>query len=247
LPGTRAEFQSWRARKLGELRRLSFRGVPEKFDPRTGVKLGGRKAASGVLISEPGISIPWKYLPARGGKPSDARWLVVLGEDEPLAERPEWLVKAIGDVPVLLISPRGSGPTRWQDPAPFYIQRSLPLLGQTVDTGRLTDVLAASAQALNAERGAKWKIIGRGQAGVLAVYAALLEPRLGEVAAVDPPASHRDGPIFLNVLRVLDVPEAFGLLAPRPLTIATSQATAFDRTQSLYRIGGGNFKLEPRP
>jgi len=28
---------------------------------------------------------------------------------------------------------------------------------------------------------------------------------------------------FLNVLRVLDVPEAFGLLAPRPLTIATSQ------------------------
>ncbi len=72
-------------------------------------------------------------------------------------------------------------------------------------------------------------------------------PTNNEVVAIDPPASHRDGPIFLNVLRVLDVPEAFGLLAPRPLTIATSQAAAFDRTQSLYRIGGGNFKLEPLP
>ena len=247
LPGTREEFQLWRAQKLGELRRISFRGVPEKFTPRTGVKFSGRKAESGVLFSEPGISIPWKYLPARGGKPGDARWLVVLGEDEPLAERPEWLAKAVGDAPVLLVSPRNSGATRWQDPAPFYIQRSLPLLGQTVDTGRLTDVLAASAQALNAERGAKWNIIGRGRAGVIAAYAALLEPRLSEVAAIDPPASHRDGPIFLNVLRVLDVPEAFGLLAPRALTIATAQATAFDRTQSLYRTGGGNFKLESLP
>lgn len=247
LPGTTEEFQSWRAQKLGELRRLSFRCVPEKFDPRTSVKFSGRKAESGVLISEPGISIPWKYLPARGGKPGDARWLVVLGEEEPLAERPEWLAKAIGSVPVLLVSPRGSGPTRWQDPAPFYIQRSLPLLGQTVDTGRLTDVLAASVQALNAERGAKWNIIGRGRAGVIAAYAALLEPRFSEVAAIDPPASHRDGPIFLNVLRVLDIPEAFGLLAPRPLTIATAQATAFDRTKSLYHTGGGNFKLEALP
>lgn len=59
--------------------------------------------------------------------------------------------------------------------------------------------------------------------------------------------SPRDGPIFLNVLRVLDVPEAFGLLAPHPLTIAASQATEFERTRSLYRTGGGSFKLEPLP
>jgi hypothetical protein len=76
-----------------------------------------------VLISEPGISIPWKYLPARGGKPGDARWLVVLGEDEPLAERPEWLAKAVGEAPVLLVSPR-RGATRGRS-APFTIQRSL--------------------------------------------------------------------------------------------------------------------------
>jgi hypothetical protein len=82
---------------------------------------------------------------------------------------------------------------------------------------------------------------------VIAGYAAILEPRLAEVAAVDPPVSHRDGPIFLNVLRVLDVPEAFGLLAPRPLTIATSQSPSFDRTEAIYRVAGGTLKREPLP
>ena len=137
-----------------------------------------------------------------------------------------------------MVSPRNSGATRWNDPAPFYVRRSLPLLGQTVDSGRLTDVLAVSAQALNAGRGAKWNIVGRGQAGVIAAYAALLEPRIAEVVAVDPPASHRDGPIFLNVLRVMDVPDAFGMLAPRPLTIATKAGAAFERTRALYQANG---------
>ena len=66
------------------------------------------------------------------------------------------------------------------------------------------------------------KVIGRGQAGILAAYAALFEPSIKEVMLVDPPASHATGPIFLNVLRVLDVPEALGLLAPRPLTLVNA-------------------------
>jgi hypothetical protein len=65
-----------------------------------------------------------------------------------------------------------------------------------------------------------------------------LEPRISEIVAIDPPASHRDGPIFLNVLRVADVPDALGLLAPRALTIHTSRADAFERTASIYRAAG---------
>ena len=89
--------------------------------------------------------------------------------------------------------------------------------------------------------------LSRHEAGVIAAYAALLEPRISEVMAVDPPASHHDGPIFLNVLRVMDVPEAFGMLAPRPLTIATGQAGEFARAQSLYRVGGGTLRMESLP
>jgi hypothetical protein len=201
------------------------------------------------LPTEPGIAIPWIFYPPHNPKPGQATWLVVLGEDEPLAARPDWLVKAIGDGPVLLIAPRNSGPTRWNDPAPFYIRRSLPLLGRTVDSGRLADVLAAAAHVLPTKpRGAESvKIIGRGSAGVIAAYAALLEPRLSEIVMVDPPASHRTEPIFPNVLRVLDIPEALGLLAPRSLTIYTGQTDAFDSTASIYRIASGELKLRPLP
>src|SRR6266487_253223 len=47
LPQSRPEYEKWRAQKLGELRRLSLRGVPEKFDQRTGLKFSSRKAESG--------------------------------------------------------------------------------------------------------------------------------------------------------------------------------------------------------
>jgi hypothetical protein len=62
---------------------------------------------------------------------------------------------------------------------------------------------------------------------------------------VDPPVSHRDRPIFLNILRVLDVPDALGLLSPRSLTIHTAQANAFDRTKEMYGIGGGTVNFAP--
>ncbi|MCZ7636387.1 MAG: hypothetical protein M5U12_10415 [Verrucomicrobia bacterium] len=81
----------------------------------------------------------------------------------------------------------------------------------------------------------------------MAAYAALFEPRLEEVVLVDPPVTHRDGPIFLNVLRVLDIPEALGLLAPRPVRVHTSRPEAFERTASLYRAGGGVFEAAPLP
>ena len=42
--------------------------------------------------------------------------------------------------------------------------------------------------------------------------AALFEPAIKEVVVVDPPLSHMNGPHFLNVLRMLDVPEALGTL-----------------------------------
>jgi dienelactone hydrolase len=245
LPATRDEYQRWRETKLTELKRVTFRDLPAASDLDTRIRTSGSKEATGLLPTERGVSVPWKYLPGKGGRAA-AKWLVVLNEDESLEAKPEWVSRIAGDAPVLLLAPRGNGPLRAHDPSPFYIQRSLPLLGRTLDTLRLIDVLiAAQTLAANAGRSLQWKITGRGRAGVIAAYAALLEPRLPEVAVMDPPASHREGPIFLNVLRVLDVPEALGLLAPRPLTIFTAQSPSFDRTAAIYRVAGGELKREP--
>jgi hypothetical protein len=238
LPKTVREYQSWREDRLAELRRLVFRSLPRKFDSMPGLDLGPQPQA-GSMVTAPVITVYWKYFPASGDKSEKKRWFVVLGTNDSFDAKPDWLAKIAGDAAVLLVAPRGTGPTRWQDPPPYTIQRSLPLLGQTVDSGRLEDVLALVAHAISDKSDAKWTIAGKGQAGVIAAYAALLEPRLAEIVLVNPTPSHHEGPIFLNVLRVLDVPEALAMLAPRPLTIYAPQSADFTRTATIYGVAGG--------
>jgi hypothetical protein len=80
--------------------------------------------------------------------------------------------------------------------------------------------------------------------GILAAYAALFEPSIKEVVIIDPPVSHKEGPYFLNVLRVLDIPEALGLLAPNvKLTLINARDPAFERTAEIYRRAGAAEKF----
>jgi hypothetical protein len=85
--------------------------------------------------------------------------------------------------------------------------------------------------------------MGKGQAGVLAAYAALFEPAISEVVLVEPTESHMQGPHFLNVLRVLDIPDALGLLAPRKLTIHGGAPESFRKTEALYELAGAKDKF----
>jgi hypothetical protein len=86
-------------------------------------------------------------------------------------------------------------------------------------------------------------VAGRGEAGVIAAYAGLFEPSIATVIAADVPASHKQGPHFLGVLRVLDVPEALGLLAPRRLTLVGKTDKALERTAAIYRAAGAEDRL----
>lgn len=249
VPHSANELAAWRTGKMTELKRLVFRNLEAGLPRTEALQLAGNEPAHGMLTGEPWTTIRWKYIPGKGADAAKPVWMVVLDEDEPADATPEWVARMVGQAPVFLITPRGSGSSRWADPAPFYIRRALPLLGRTVDTGRLADVLVAVRTVLKSEIGAGpvTRIAGHGRAGILAAYAALLEPGITETRLVDPPASHRDGPIFINVLRVLDVPEALGMLAPRALTIQTDRKEAFETTASFYRVAGGELSLQPRP
>lgn len=243
LPDSLEAFHGWRSNRLAELRRLAFQSLPEQFEPATRAALG-HVAESGSLVTEPGVTVSWRWSPPAAGAPDSRRWLIVLEEADSTDAAPAWVRQLAADDGVLLVAPRGTALTQWDDPAPFYIQRSLPLLGRTVEGDRLHDVLTAAAALLPAapaRAGARWLIAGRGRAGVIAAYAALFEPRLDEIVLLDPPTTHRDGPFFLNVMRVLDIPEALGMLAPRPLTVHSKERLAFERTAELYRTAGGRF------
>jgi hypothetical protein len=173
------------------------------------------------------------------------RTLIVLNEGESPESVPAWATPVFRDDAVVVLAPRGVGPTAWvRKSPPNYIERAHVLLGRTVDEGRVWDV-AATTRMLLAESGEKhtWRLAGTKQAGIIAAYAALFEPTVSEVVLVDPPVSHHEGPFFLNILQVLDIPEALGLLAPRPLALIGAKDDRFQTTKSLYNRAGAESKL----
>ena len=65
---------------------------------------------------------------------------------------------------------------------------------------------------------------------------------------VSPPATHMDtaAPQFLNVLRVCDVPDTLGALAPRPLRVKGADRGRFARTAAAYEAAGAGGALRFR-
>ena len=148
-----------------------------------------------------------------------------------------------------VVPPRGEGPNQW-DPDPkkdTHLRRRFVLLGRTRDDGQVWDVRRAVAVLRNDRSlsGARLWVQGEGRMAGVALYAGLFEPAVERFDLHRLPASHRDGPIFLNVLRVLDIPEALGLLAPNVrLTLINAKDAAFDRTAEIYRLAGAADKLQ---
>jgi cyanophycinase len=239
-------FVAWKTGLMKRLREQSFRAFPPRLPAAVahGVSEGGAGELKGGMFYPEWDVTTFLSAPVQVVPPDRPGVLVVLGEgDEEKSEVPAWLGKLAAEHEVRLFLPRGTGRVRWtRKNPPNYLERAPVLLGQTVDQGRVRDV-AAAVRWLEAQEGRRWSVAGRGQAGALAAYAALFEPAVRGVIAVDPPASHLQGPHFLGVLRVLDVPDALGLLAPRPLTLAGKVDPAFQTTATIYERAGAREKL----
>jgi hypothetical protein len=116
------------------------------------------------------------------------------------------------------VAPRGVGPTAWKqdDRSQTQIRRRFMLLGQTLDGMRVWDVRRA-VQALSSLEGFKpdqFQLQGSRDMAGLVLYAALFETKtLTSVVPLELSASHRNGPIFLNVLRFLDIPQTVAMVA----------------------------------
>jgi hypothetical protein len=114
-------------------------------------------------------------------------------------------------------------------------------LGRTVAGDRVRDI-AATTRYLAEKHGpgVPLVVLGTRAAGLLGAYAALLDPNVQTIGLVDPPASHMDrhAPALLNVLRVLDVPEALGMLAPRRLELRGGDPALRQRVQLIYARAG---------
>ncbi|MCY3023975.1 MAG: prolyl oligopeptidase family serine peptidase [Planctomycetota bacterium] len=242
-------FERWRKDLLERLRVATFNAWPPAAPDVKAAALG-EKPEEGQEATEEGLEVSWRWLP--GKEKAGAPWLIVLNAGEPAGELPEWARAVVVGGSALLLAPRGTGAGAWtRKNPPNTVERSMALLGGTVDGGRVWDIVSVVRR--RAEGGKTWRAAGFGQAGVLAAYAALYEPAIEAVVAVNPPPSHRPaaqggdyGPALLNVLRVLDIPDAFGCLAPRRLTLIGAKDAAFERTTALYKLAGAADRLEQR-
>jgi dienelactone hydrolase len=261
----KAKFPEWKKALIAKVHENSFHPFPNQIPVAEGELMAGPlRFFSLPLQSEHGIDI-FVDIPRKLKKQETTGWLLVCNSLDPAKipagekstpelikhamdlRDPEWIKPIAKKEFKVLLSTRGTWFDVWAKKSPpNYVERSHLLLGRTVDQGRVFDIVSAIGNLNSAIKNQTmtWKVLGKGQAGILAAYAALFEPSIKEVVIIDPPKSHKDGPYFLGVLRVLDIPEALGLLAPNvKLTLINAKDSAFDRTEQIYKLAGAADKF----
>jgi dienelactone hydrolase len=243
-------FEAWKKQRLAEIRTRSFRILPDRIPPAKESMVSNFGTERTDLESEKGIVVhefTAGFFAKGEVQPKTATLIILNDRDEKMEApqyEPKWAEPFAPDWRKYSVLLRGMGTSEWtQKSPPNYVERAHALLGRTADEGRIWDIIATARYRTNRPENKRCRLIARGKNSILAAYAALFEPTITEVVAIDPPASHRDGPIFLNILRVLDIPEALGLLAPKRLTLVNAKDKAFDRTVEIYKLAGAADKI----
>jgi dienelactone hydrolase len=240
---TLAAWQQRRGQLLGTLRQKVLRAYQQQ-KPTPPVRLSARPAPDGFewleFDSEQGISLEALYRkPPDGG---GAALLYIASNGEDWAALRDVLRQVAGSRtnPLMIVYPRGVGEVPWDKMFWKGTLRNAMHLGRTVDSMRLWDVAQAAKVLYGRAReqsGSEGVVtLGIGASGILGLYAALDDEHITQVMLIDPPTSHRDGPVLLNALRFTDLPEVAALLAPRRLTFFGRVPDAFQKTSAIYSL-----------
>jgi cephalosporin-C deacetylase-like acetyl esterase len=212
-----AAWDRRRAELLPVLRKL-LRGTAEPFPVRTDIQkpkeITGRVPAVIYVASD--------------------------GEDDVRAGYALSAVRRRGEAVRVTVWPRGVGEVPWPKTTWVHMLRNAMHTGQTVDSMRLLDVLAAvrEVRSMPEVDPSRITVMGSGVSGAIALYAAILDEEIAQVILDNPPQSHREGPLFLNILRHTDLPEAAALIAPRRLTFYGHVPPMFEYTRDVYALLG---------
>jgi dienelactone hydrolase len=188
-------------RLLKELKEKSFAGWPNLDRPQLNT-LDNGPLKSFELVTQPNVNLRL-VVASKTERPKR----VVLKVVENL---PAEVLTRSGDFATAFFAPRGLGDDAWTGDAKKQVQirRRFMLLGQTLDSMRVWDIRQAIRALRSRYPSAELHVEGIGTQGVNLLYAALYEPGVAGATFTDLPASHQQGPDYLNVLRVLDIPVA---------------------------------------
>ena len=193
------------------------------------------------FVSEPEVKVHVWLLHGYGLRQNDPKVLEVLlpGSQTHTLMEPKCVAN---------LDYRGAGRNAWSlsgSSTDIQIKRRFALAGQTLDGQRVWDVIRGiqTIRTLRRYKDYPIRIHAKGEAAGIALYAALFE-NLDELVLEDLPTSHREGPIFLNVAKVLDMPQAVALAASKVKSVHLIVKTEKDKAAwawpaELQRLTGG--------
>lgn len=228
--------EAWPAIRAGALASLPHLTVPAKevsFCPDGEWKIGENGNLQTHSGSIDGVGVRMEIL-----QPDTWVGRVVLtiaggGESELHARARAQKALPVGDVAICSFAPRLSGtnyPGRIPPAFPggaesmppgVALTRSMILLGQTPVMMFLEDLRVAISylRSLHQFANARVTLHGCGEVAVAVLYAALADESIHSVVLERMPSTHVDGAPVPGILRVLDIPQAVGLMAPRRIAL----------------------------
>ncbi|MHB9108925.1 MAG: alpha/beta hydrolase family protein [Armatimonadota bacterium] len=233
LPRTAEEWPAIRNDALSGLRQHVFMRVHEdpprncRFEPvgnwilGEGIKRKYRAESDGMDLMMMITAGPADY---------DRVVVSVAGPGEEIRGTVDRVFSQLGqELAMLAVEPRGSGFTSLHPAHERQLLRAGALVGLTPNMLVIQDLwrLMPHLHALPEVEGRQVFLHGRGDMAVACLYHALFDPRVAGVLLEDLPLSHRDGGYILGILRCLDIPEAVGLMAPRPVGITYAMPAFF--------------------
>ena len=242
----RADWDARRKKLIRSLKERCFRAFPKAggpFDTKVRRNRGGWASRYAdykdvVFQSEPGIYVRAQLLTPRdvdeetpllvySKRRGDSIYFLDLDE----------LLPVLGRYTVLILNPRLT-----EHPVTAFqyaeIERAATWSGRTVASMQTWDILRALEWIRTEEKlkPSSITVYGKGEMGIVALYAAILDGGVDRLILRDPPASHRTGPAILNVLRVTDIPEVAGAFAPRDLVFLRDRP--FEYSRRIYALQG---------
>ncbi len=244
MPGSKAEWRSHQEDALSRLRQITFRNIPANPTPRLRDKLadGGTRDgdvyATRVFDTVDGLTLAIKTRHAQqSAVPTPTVVFAVQPEARSTfagggASRP-------GIAPEFAsagVEVRNTGATSVGPGYLWTLRRVYPLLGHTLPERQVHDLLAGAALLRQEPSTGPMTLFGQGEMAALAIYAAILDPQIGELILDAPPESHANPETaeFLGILRLGDLPQNLALFYPRPITFIGKMPAAFEWTRKLY-------------
>jgi hypothetical protein len=224
------EWNRRRAELMPSMHNKVFQAMPAKL---RNVRLAGSE-----LMSDD--TVPVRVVRHVPGRKSSSALLYVAsdGEDDAYISSLLAGLKVPNTFLRMTVFPRGIGAVPWDKTFWKATLRNSMQVGETVDSMRIADVRAAIELLTGSDAATEVTVLGKGVSGVLGLYAAIYNPKVQHVVLIDPPSTHAEGPILLNVLRYTDLPEAAALFAPRRLTFYGRMPPAYEYSRHVWQLQG---------